>query len=427
MRRILVATALCLAATASPAMAVQHPPLPLNPCRAAVTPGAGPAPGLREFVGSVHEHSAYSDGYIGTTPSDYYRSGRCFGLNFLFGSDHSDFFFTPIATSDECLDRPALLACKLADPYRPLNSFQKYAATGRQADAEQRGNFTTARGFEWSSDRFGHINVYFASHWTSWLFDGLLTMKTFYSWALRPAALGGGSDGLLTFNHPGDKSACGQVGVCEPSADPGFDWEDFAYHAQLDPRMVGIETFNGGSDFGSPFAHHSGADGHYAHALDKGWHLGAIGAEDKGHSRTDRWGSDDLAKTVMIAPDQRRATLEQAMRDRRFYSTLGRGLRLDFTIDGALMGSRLRRASGAPLQIAGALTDWTGNALTGAVHLDLVSNTGAVAASAASDHLAVTRTFVPTASGSAASRWFFLRATRDGRVVAYSSPIWITR
>jgi hypothetical protein len=372
----------------------------------------------------MHEHSAYSDGYIGTTPSDYYRSGRCFGLNFLFGSDHSDFFFLPIATSDECLDKPALLACKLADPYQPLNSFQKYAATGRQADAEQRADFTTARGFEWSSDRFGHINVYFASRWTSWLFDGVLTMKAFYSWALRPAALGGGSDGLLTFNHPGDKSTCGQLGVCEPATDPGFDWEDFAYNAKLDPRMVGIETFNGGSDFGSPFAHNSGADGHYAHALDKGWHVGAIGAEDKGHKRSDKWGSDDLAKTVLIASDQRRATLEQAMRDRRFYATLGRGLRLDFTVGGALMGSHIARAPGTPLQIEGALTDWSRNPLAGQIRLDLVSNGGSVVASANGDQLSTSKSFVP-ATG-AASRWFFLRATREGRVVAYSSPVWVT-
>ena len=74
----------------------------LDPCRPAVSPAVGPA-GLHEYVGAMHEHSAYSDGYIGTTPSDYYRSGRCFGLNFLVGSDHSDFFATPIATSDECV------------------------------------------------------------------------------------------------------------------------------------------------------------------------------------------------------------------------------------------------------------------------------------------------------------------------------------
>jgi hypothetical protein len=317
-----------------------------------------------------------------------------------------------------------LQACR---PYQPLNSFNKHGAAGRQADAEQRPDFTTGRGFEWSSDRFGHINVYFSQHWTSWLTNGIVSMKQFYDWVAKPAKQGGASDGLLTFNHPGDKSACGQLGVCAPSADPGFDWRDFAYDARIDPLMVGIETFNGGSDFGTPGVHNAGGDGHYAHALDKGWHVGAVGAEDKGHNRSDRWGSDDLAKTVMIAPDQRRESLKQAMRDRRFYATLGRGLRLDFTVDGALMGSRIARAPGGALQIEGALTGWDGSPLAGAIRLDLVSNGGAVVASTAGDHLAASQAFVPAAPGAAASRWFFLRATRDGRVVAYSSPVWVTR
>jgi hypothetical protein len=426
----LAVVVLSLAATAivarvAPAGAAEHPPLPLDPCRPAAPTAAGPAPGLREYAGAVHEHSAYSDGYIGTTPTDYYRSGRCFGLHFVFGSDHSDFFATPIATSDECLATVDPIACAQADPYEPANSLDKYAATGRQADAEQGSGFATGRGFEWSSDRFGHINVYFASQWTDWLRDGTATMRTFYDWAVRPPELGGGGDGLLTFNHPGDKSVCGQIDVCAPGDDPGFDWEDFRYDARVDPQMVGIETFNGGSDFASPGAHGAGDDGHYAHALDRGWHVGAVGAEDKGHKRTDRWGADELAKTVIIAPSGDRASLREAMRRRRFYATLGRGLRLDLTVDRAVMGARIARRPGEQLRIAGALRGWDGRPLGGDIRLDLVSNGGMVVATRGGDRLAVRRPFKPTDVGAAASRWFFLRASRDGRVVAYSSPIWI--
>jgi predicted metal-dependent phosphoesterase TrpH len=426
MRPLLLALSMLLLAVPA-ASAAEHPPLPLEPCRPAVTPAQGPAPGLHEYVGAVHEHSAYSDGYIGTTPSDYYRSGACFGLNFLFGSDHSDFFATPIATSDECVENMDAVSCALADPHEPGNSVDKYAAAGRQADAEQSDTFTTARGFEWSSDRFGHINVYFAQHWTSWLHDGTASMKPFYDWVVRSAELGGGSDGLLTFNHPGDKSACGQLDVCEPADDPGFDWDDFAYDPRVDPQMVGVETFNGGSDFGSPGAHNSGDDGHYAHVLDRGWHVGAVGAEDKGHNRTDHWGSDDLAKTVIIAPDQSREALKDAMRERRFYATLGRGLRLDFTVDDAVMGSRISRVPGDRLKVRGALRGWDGSTLDGPIQLDLVSNGGTVVASSASGELKARPAFVPTADDAAASRWYFLRASRAGRVVAYSSPVWVSR
>jgi hypothetical protein len=422
MRAVAIAYALALLLPA--AARAEHPPLPLQPCRAATAPATGPA-GLHEYVGSMHEHSAYSDGYIGTTPSDYYRSGRCFGLNFLFGSDHSDFFATPIATSDECLANRDLVSCALADPYEPANSLDKYGATKVQADQEQTAKFTTGFGFEWSSDRFGHINGYFARNWTDWLRDGTVAMAPFYAWMTRPAALGGGSDGLFTFNHPGDKSVCGQIDVCAPADDPGFNWDDFRYVAKADPQMIGIETFNGGSDFGSPHAHESGDDGFYAHALDKGWHLGAVGAEDKGHKRTDHWGTDELAKTVILAPDQRRDTLKQALRARRFYATLGRDLRLDFTVDRAVMGSRLDRVTGARLPIRGALRGWDGRHLDGGVRLDLISNGGAVVKSVAGDTLTSSPAFAPTAHDAAASRWYFLRASRNGQVVAYSSPIWI--
>ena len=43
-------------------------------------------------------------------------------------------------------------------------------------------------------------------------------------------------------------------------------------------RMVGMELFNGGADYGARGG--DGTDGWYAQALDRGWHIGAIGAED---------------------------------------------------------------------------------------------------------------------------------------------------
>jgi len=42
------------------------------------------------YIGSMHEHSAYSDGWPGSRPFGYYMSGRNHGLDFMGGSDHSD-------------------------------------------------------------------------------------------------------------------------------------------------------------------------------------------------------------------------------------------------------------------------------------------------------------------------------------------------
>ena len=60
-------------------------------------------------------------------------------------------------------------------------------------------------------------------------------MNTFYSWLTR-------SDGIATFNHPGDKSLS--------TDDPGFNWNDFAYVPAADDQMVGIEVYNSAKDYG---------------------------------------------------------------------------------------------------------------------------------------------------------------------------------
>ena len=148
--------------------------------------------------------------------------------------------------------------------------------------------FTAFRGFEWTSDRFGHINVYFSQHDTNAKADGgYATMDGFYSWLTRAPALGGGADGIATFNHPGAKSLSG--------SDPGFNWNNFAYVPAADDQMVGIEVFNDSDDFGAA------AYRDVRTRSTRAGTSGAVGAEDLGHKRTDDWGGPGWAKTVILA------------------------------------------------------------------------------------------------------------------------------
>jgi hypothetical protein len=263
------------------------------------------------------------------------------------------------------------------------------------------------RGFEWTSDRFGHINVYFSSNDANAKADGgYVAMNSFYSWFTRPVLLGGGADGLATFNHPGDKSLA--------AGDPGFNWNDFAYNPRADDRMVGIELYNTASEYGISHGGTDPAEGYYAHALDKGWHLGAVGAEDLGHHRGDNWGGPEWAKTVILATGRSATALKAAMHARRFYAVRHPGIQLDFTIDGRVMGSRLSRLGGAPLSVAGATN------VAGAT-IELVTSGGVTVATGVAGVLS---TSTLTA---AAHRYYFIRV-RDasGEPVAYSSPIWVT-
>src|SRR4051794_757566 len=368
-------------------------------------PAAARAEKPAGFIGSLHEHSSYSDGYPTSTPASYYANGKKHGLDFMGGADHSDTLGLPINASDDCASNPAQQECALADG---TNSFRKWDATAAQAAAATTSAFTAFRGFEWTSDRFGHINVYFSSQYSNAKVDGgYAAMQTFYSWLTLV-----GADGLATFNHPGDKKLS--------TSDPAYNWDDFAYVTAADPQMVGIEVYNSASDFGSPGAHGSPAEGWYAHALDKGWHVGAVGAEDLGHHRGDDWGGPAQAKTVILAADRSAPALKAAMATRRFYAVKTPDYRLSYTVDGAAMGSRLKRAAGTRLAFKAQATDATGHRLYDAV-LDLITTGAKVVASADHGRLGVTR------AAAAAERWYFVRARRGTQAVASSSPVWVEK
>jgi hypothetical protein len=363
--------------------------------------------GYLALVGTMHGHSGYSDGYPGSTPTTYYASAKSYGLDFMSGSEHSDNADLPIVTNEECLTAAAALSCLIADKDHPLNSFRKWDATAEYAAAATTKTFTALRGFEWTSDRFGHINVYFSTNDTNAKVDGgYVAMNAFYNWFTRPVLLGGGADGLATFNHPGDKSLT--------DGDPGFNWNDFAYNAAADDRMVGIELYNTASEYGTSHGGTDPPEGYYAHALDRGWHLGAVGAEDLGHRRGDNWGGPEWAKTVILSTSRSPAAMKNAMHARRFYAIRRPGVQVDFTINGRLMGSRMAVVAGTPLAVTGAtnVSDAT---------IELVTTAGATVATGTGGALTT------AVSASASQRYYFIRVrSASGEPIAYSSPIWVT-
>lgn len=400
-----------VSSVAGPEMAGEDSLQPIVPGGTAAEPAAEAACApdnsrwleYHEYVGALHEHSGYSDGAPGTRPADYYAQARSLGLDFLGGSEHSDNARLPFTANEACL------SADLADCVQPPpEGVTKWDESLAQARAASDAGFTAFRGFEWTSDRFGHINVYFSRNDTNAKADGgYAGMAAFWTWFTTRAELGGGADGLATFNHPGDKSL--------DDRDPGFNWNDFEYVPAADLRTVGIELFNGGGDdYGSGGKHGAPAEGWYAHALDRGWHLGAIGAED-GH-RTD-WGAPAKGKTVLIARDRSAGALREAMFARRFYAVgpNHNDLRLRFTADAQPMGARLARTVGERVRLRAEIT-----AGLHAGTLELVTNGGRVVAQARGAKL---NRWVRVTAG---ERWYFVRLRdRNGVPIAYTSPIWI--
>jgi hypothetical protein len=298
--------------------------------------------------------------------------------------------------NEECLT-PRITGCAVADDDTPMDSFRKWDATAEQAAASTTDAYSAFRGFEWSSDRFGHINVYFSDNFVTDKTDGgAATLETFLRWFLTAPDREGGADGIATFNHPDGKKLSND--------DPARNWNDFAYVPSADYRFVGIETFNRTRSY----------DPWYIRALDKGWHVGAIGAEDLGHQRSDLWGAPEYAKTVILASDNSPESLERALLARRFYAILDNSIRIDMDAGGAPMGSRLLRTPGEAVRISATVPGAAGT-------LELVTNGGEVVASTTASALHY------DAVATEAERYYFLRVLDPaGNPIAYSSPVWLT-
>jgi len=365
---------------------------------AGVDPYAAP-PGLLPLMGALHEHSGYSDGKATTRPADSFASGARAGLDFMGSSEHAETLNYPMSFGSGCLDTQ-LPSCIFADQQRAPDSLRKWQAIAEQAQAATTPSFAAFRGFEWSSPQHGHMNVFFSANFTDSYVDGTAArMQTFWDWFARAPRDNGGADGLATFNHPGYGS--------------DSRWEDFRYVPQVAERVVGLETLGfRGDDYGSGGGPAGGA---YARALDRGWHVGAIGAEDE-HTPA-RAARVDLPKTILFARERSSAGVREALLARRFYAVLGPWRRLSLTVDDAPMGSRLERKPGEALRIAGQTND------PGAT-VELVTGQGAVVATGLGS-VQLTR---PAGAG---EPYYFLRVrsvVRDGqpaRPVAYSTPVWV--
>ena len=396
---------------ASVAVTVSPPPIP-EPVGSCAPDNTG-WESFSHLLGAIHEHSGYSDGTVATTPADYFTQGKSLGLDFMGSSDHSDNLGVPVTASGDCAS-PDLLDCvqPLPTALTPTAPIAKWDLTQQQAQAASGPGFGAFRGFEWTSDRFGHINVFFSSNnYNAKTTEGYaVSMESFWTWLNTSPSTLGGKDGLMVFNHPGREDQLHQY-----LPDPAYAFNDFEYRQPVDLRVVGTEVF-GKSDQTYETDNGAPTKGWYAHALDKGWHVGAIGSEDE-HGR--EWGKPTRAKTVLIARDRTVAALREAMLARRFYALAqnGNALRMTFTAAGMPMGSRLSplRNSLVPL-----LVEVRGTAFNGT--LELVGNGGALIFSAKGPRLE------HTVRADSAESWYFVRV-REGdansKPIAYSSPIWI--
>jgi hypothetical protein len=119
---------------------------------------------LHLFYGDLHNHTGYSDG-LGR-PAEALRQMRARGLHFAAITDHGEFF----------------------DRETSIREAHKWAATAQQVAMHTGDDFLAIRGFEWSSPRQGHSNVWGSEAYTAYHDTGRCRPST-SGWPTRSPSL----------------------------------------------------------------------------------------------------------------------------------------------------------------------------------------------------------------------------------------------
>lgn len=250
--------------------------------------------GYNVYYGNFHNHSNFSDGK--GTPASAYEYAR--------KTAHMDFF----SLADHCL----------------MISPDEWNEVKKIADStNEDGVFTTFWGFEWSSNsNYGHIAIIGTQDYCTVLQSSSNSLDELFTWLST-------RDAVAFLNHPGREDAAKREFdhfSCAPSS-----------------KIVGMELWNKKHAFESFYYNdgyysNDGTKSYFDEANSRGWKVGAAGGDDN-HSAT--WGTVTEFRVAVLANHLTRSDIFEALKARRFYSTLDKNLALSFKINGQEMGSTI--------------------------------------------------------------------------------------
>ncbi len=244
----------------------------------------------RVYWGDLHRHSSVSRCSVGVEPrpQDRYDFGRdVMGYDFFVLTDHAGH----------------------VDPHQ-------WWQLSKWVDAYRTPEFLPLQGFEWSSKRHGHSNVilrdradrvFSPSHDAGWDLPTL--------WSSLPDRTS------LTIPHH------------SAATNNGSNW---ALHDPEKQRLVEVfQALRGSYEFGGCFRQAKSAtkDGSFVQdGLNRGLRMGLIASSDHGGG---------TAYAAVLAEDLDRASIFDALYERRSYAATTKGMLMDFRLNGALMGQEI--------------------------------------------------------------------------------------
>lgn len=244
------------------------------------------------YYGIPHAHTSYSDG--AGIPTEAYNQARESGLNFLIVTDHQGKL-----AKGRCNYTKDTIIYGKSSPKWEMLKLESQRINSRYK------NFTALFGYELSTDFWGHINIINSKNIIQ---RKPSSLDELYSYLIAE------DDILISVNHPNRS----------PRTLP--------FTHNFDNFVNLYEVGNG-----STTRVYTRTEQNYYRALDDGWHIAAINGQD---NHIDDWGQSPNV-TAVIAKELSKASLINAIKLRRVYSTESRSLKLVVKGNNQWMGSIL--------------------------------------------------------------------------------------
>jgi len=268
------------------------------------------------YFGTLHSHSAYSDGNKGKNPN-YPTAFDAF--NFARHNAEMDFMAITDHNHKELGMTKAIYQDALEDAL----------------DATATGKFVAIYGIEWgtlndsaSNGGGGHINYYESTRlfgWESGYYDVLVQKgdykKLFEKILAYPSPYGA----IGQVNHPEKDDFDGFFDRYDPGADDAIN----LFEIRNGPAFSqNTNLGDSGSDYYSRFKE----------ALALGYHVSPTANQDNHYAN---WGLSSEQRTVVLASKLDRKEIMEALAARRCYASDDMNAKVSFTVNGSIMGSEI--------------------------------------------------------------------------------------
>ncbi len=350
---------------------------------------------LNYYFGNLHAHSSYSDGNKDSSTSLMTKPIQDF--NYAKNSQHIDFYG---------ISEHNHLNAGLTSP-------KHYHQGIRDAQtATVPGTFIALYGMEYGViSGGGHVMVYgYDSLLLGWDNNDYDVFNSEYNYATL----------WKTINKKPSAFAC----LAHP-ANTDYDSLYYkTYNASFDSAIVGT-PFRSGPAFSTNTTYSDPSSStyitQYNYALRAGYHVG-IGLDHDTHNSV--FGRQTAGRLVIMAPALTQIDLFDAMKSMHFYASDDWNAKVNFTLNGQMMGSVITHSGTATLSVT--VTDPDGENVSSMSLYYGVPGSGSSASVLTSNSGSNSLTYTHSLANNT-TYYYYLKITQTDGNQIYTSPIWYTR